>query len=77
MSENPYIIKVSGAPGDCFYVEPGDEDDPAQLHTTSDISMASRWTDFLNVRFEVRRLVKRHPNRQFLISVDSTWEVPQ
>lgn len=72
MNAHPYIIKVSGAPGPCYYVQPGDEDDVAQLITTSDIAMASRWTSFSAVRTEVRRLVNLYPSRQFLVNVDHT-----
>lgn len=67
-----YVIKVSGAPGPCYYVEPGDDDTGKSLSTTSDIGQASRWSHFATARSELRRVVKRHPERQFLLDVDNT-----
>lgn len=64
-----YLIHVGGAPGPCFYIQPGDEDDQAQLHTTHDSIFASRWDDFVTARKELRLAVSRHPTRQFKLDV--------
>lgn len=62
-----YTISVYGPPGDCWYCEPGDEDDEEELITTSDPDLASRFADFTEAEAVLRELVKRHPKNGFRI----------
>lgn len=69
MERKQYLIEVGGAPGPCFFVQPGDEDDVSQLQTTGDITFASRWDDFVTARKELRQASVRHQNREFKLGV--------
>lgn len=69
MMKQDYVIRVFTPLGDCWLSEPSDEDDPGFLSTTNDPLLVARYTDFVEARNVLRKMVKQHPASSLKLDV--------
>lgn len=69
MKKQDYVVRVFNPLGDCWLSEQSDEDAPDFLPTTSDPVLIARYTDFVEARNVLRKMVKRHPANSFKLDV--------